>query len=185
MIFQTAAGVSLPFPEQLHEAFQCDKDSVTLNLSFEKLADFMGEFIPMLEAPLFLALHVPFEDGDHLYYLDGCTHEQMQMILDMYGELLRQDGICCFAIASHATGEELYLDQYKVIRLYSPKVRRFLPLLARYGLTETQQLVTAWDTISQAHPGQTMLVELGGQTVFSMLEELKQIGLYQAHEDAP
>ena len=43
-MFQTAAGVRIPFPEKLSEQYQQDGDTLTSNLSFEKLADFIRAF---------------------------------------------------------------------------------------------------------------------------------------------
>lgn len=40
-MFQTAAGITIPFPEKLHEQYQREGDSLICNLSFEKLADFI------------------------------------------------------------------------------------------------------------------------------------------------
>ena len=54
-MFQTAAGVRIPFPEKLSEQFQQDGDTLTGNLSFEKLADFVRAFYAELDEPLFFA----------------------------------------------------------------------------------------------------------------------------------
>ena len=56
-MFQTAAGVRIPFPEKLSEQYQQDGDTLTSNLSFEKLADFVRAFYAELDEPLFLAIH--------------------------------------------------------------------------------------------------------------------------------
>ena len=36
-MFQTAAGVTVPFPEKLSEQYELDGNTITANLSFEKL----------------------------------------------------------------------------------------------------------------------------------------------------
>ena len=41
-MFQTAAGVTVPFPEKLSEQYELDGNTITANLSFEKLSDFVG-----------------------------------------------------------------------------------------------------------------------------------------------
>ena len=61
-MFQTAAGVTVPFPEKLSEQYELDE-------------------------PLFLAIH-PDAESDEVWYLDGMTKKQLTMILDGYGELL-------------------------------------------------------------------------------------------------
>ena len=40
-MFQTAAGVTVPYPEKLSEQYLRDGNTITANLSFEKLSDFM------------------------------------------------------------------------------------------------------------------------------------------------
>ena len=43
-MFQTAAGVTVPFPEKLSEQYELDGNTITANLSFEKLSDFVHSF---------------------------------------------------------------------------------------------------------------------------------------------
>ena len=43
-MFQTATGVTVPFPEKLSEQYQRNGDTLTCNLSFEKLPDFVRSF---------------------------------------------------------------------------------------------------------------------------------------------
>ena len=56
-MFQTAAGVTVPFPEKLSEQYELDGNTITANLSFEKLSDFVHSFYAELDEPLFLAIH--------------------------------------------------------------------------------------------------------------------------------
>ena len=71
-MFQTAAGITIPFPEKLHEQYQREGDSLICNLSFEKLADFISAYYAMLQEPLFLAIH-PDAEQEEVWYLDGMT----------------------------------------------------------------------------------------------------------------
>ena len=98
-MFQTAAGVTVPYPEKLNEQHLRDGNTITANLSFEKLSDFIHAFYAELDEPLFLAVH-PDAEADEVWYLDGMTKKQLTMILDGYGELLCQDGLSAFAIGS-------------------------------------------------------------------------------------
>ena len=177
-MFQTAAGVRVPYPEQLSEQFQQDGDTLTANLSFEKLADFVRAYYAELDEPLFLAIH-PDADDNEVWYLDNMTKKQLTMILDGYGELLYQDGLSAFAIGSLATEEELFVQKYKVLSIYSPRIGRFAKLLERFGVTRTDRLVTAWDTFSKEHPGEAQRLEIAGQTVPDMIRELQKIGMYK------
>ena len=177
-MFQTAAGVRVPFPEKLSEQYQLDGDTLTSNLSFEKLADFVRAFYAELDEPLFLAIH-PDAESAEVWYLDNMTKKQLTLILDGYGELLYQDGLSAFAIGSLATEEELFVQKYKVLSIYSPRIGRFAKLLERFGVTRTDRLVTAWDTFSKEHPGEAQRLEIAGQTVPDMIRELQKIGMYK------
>ena len=117
-MFQTAAGVTVPFPEKLSEQYELDGNTITANLSFEKLSDFVHSFYAELDEPLFLAIH-PDAESDEVWYLDGMTKKQLTMILDGYGELLYQDGLSAFAIGSLTTEEELFVQKYKILSIYS------------------------------------------------------------------
>lgn len=177
-MFQTAAGVTIPFPEKLAEQYELDGNSITANLSFDKLADFVHSFYAELDEPLFLAIH-PDAESDEVWYLDGMTKKQLTMILDGYGELLYQDGLSAFAIGSLTTEEELFVQKYKVLSIYSETAKRFVPLLKQYGLEPTGHLVTAWDTFSEENPGAAERLEIAGQTVPDMIKELCRIGMYK------
>ena len=50
-MFQTAAGVTVPFPEKLSEQYELDGNTITANLSFEKLSDFVHSFYAELDEP--------------------------------------------------------------------------------------------------------------------------------------
>ena len=144
-MFQTAAGVTIPYPEKLSEQYVQDGNTITLNLSFEKLADFVHSFYAELDEPLFLAVH-PDAESDEVW-----------------------------------TEEELFVQKYKVLSIYSETVQRFEKLLTRYDVTRTTKLITAWDTFSEAHPGSAERLEIAGQTIPDMIKELQKIGMYKAN----
>lgn len=180
-MLQTAAGVVIPHPERLEEQYVREGDHITLNLSCEKLFSFVAQCFRLLKAPVFLALHAPIDQTrDQLYYLDGISPQYLETLWKMYGELLCQDGVSAFAFASHETGEEFFVQKYKIITLYSPKVERFLPLLQQFHVAETDKLVTAWDTFTAEEPGGLRQVDVDGLTLSDAIDQLMQIGLYAA-----
>ena len=132
----------------------------------------------MLQEPLFLAIH-PDAEQEEVWYLDGMTKKQLTTILDGYGELLYQDGLSAFAIGSLATEDELFVQKYKILSLYSTQADRCEALLQRFGLTRTTHLITAWDTFSEQHPGSAERLEIAGQTVPDMIQALCAIGMYR------
>lgn len=192
-MFQTASGVTIPSPEKIQEQFQVyEEQCVRANISFEKLKPLITEFYRSLPEPLFFVLEIPLSISEErkfgssgilhheVCYLDGQTRDQMDSIFNSYGQILLEDGISQFAIASHFSHEEIFIQKYKLVDLYSPSPRRFIPLLQRYGLTETGQLFTVWDTFSREAPGECRRVSIEGVDVFAIAENLKEKGMYRA-----
>ncbi len=121
----------------------------------------------------------PDAESEEVWYLDGMTKKQLAMILDGYGELLYQDGLSAFAIGSLQTEEEIFVQKYKVVSIYSANIQRFVPLLERFGISRTDKLLTAWDTFSEDHPGEAQRLQVAGQTIPDMIAELQKIGMYK------
>ena len=59
-MFQTAPGVTIPFPERIQEQFQVyEGQSIQANISFEKLKPLITEFYQSIPEPLFFVLQIP------------------------------------------------------------------------------------------------------------------------------
>jgi len=200
-MFQTAQGVTIPFPEKIKEEFQVHDGSIRFHLSFEKLGPMLDDFIMRLEEPLFFAMHLPLtrdeeqalrpdEDisapgwinkfHDKVCYLDGQSKEQIQAILRQYAEVLLADGMSQFAVASHVTGDEMFIMKYKLVDIYCEQPQYYFGLLEKYGVTRTDKLFTVWDTFSRDAPGQTRLAEIGGITAYEVYEALAKQDMYEA-----
>lgn len=192
-MFQTAPGVTIPFPDKIQEQFQVyEGKSIYANISFEKLKPILTEFYHNLPEPLFFVLQLPLfiheerKLGDsntfhqEVCYLDGQTKSQIDDIIEKYGQILLEDGMSQFAVASHVNNEEIFIQKYKLTAFYSSSPRRFIPFLQRYGLTETDNLITVWNTFSQETPGECRRVSINGFDVYDVAEQLKKQGLYRA-----
>ena len=192
-MFQTAPGVTIPFPDKIQEQFQVyEGKSIYANISFEKLKPILTEFYHNLPEPLFFVLQLPLSIheerklGDsntfhqEVFYLDGQTKSQIDDIIEKYGKILLEDGMSQFAVASHVNNEEIFIQKYKLKAFYSSSPRRFIPFLQRYGLTETDNLVTVWNTFSQETPGECRRVSINGFDVYDVAEQLKKQGMYRA-----
>jgi hypothetical protein len=193
-VFQTASGITIPFPEKIKEEFQIFERSIRFNLSFEKIRPMLDEFLEQLQEPLFFVLELPLtqqeeselrkSDTDPLHkkvcYLDGQSKKQVQTILQNYGELLLNDGLSQFAVASHITKDEMFIQKYKLIDIYCEEPAKYFDLLKKYSLNETDSLLTVWDTFSRETPGEARRVEMNGLSVFDVYDELVKLGLYDA-----
>lgn len=192
-MFQTAPGVTIPFPDKIQEQFKVyEGKSIYANISFEKLKPILTEFYHSLPEPLFFVLQLPLsiheerKMGDsntfhqEVCYLDGQTKSQIDDIMEKYGQILLEDGMSQFAVASHVNNEEIFIQKYKLTAFYSSSPRRFIPFLQRYGLTETDNLITVWNTFSQETPGECRRVSINGFDVYDVAEQLKKQGMYRA-----
>lgn len=192
-MFQTPPGVTIPFPDKIQEQFQVyEGNSIYANISFEKLKPILTEFYHSLPEPLFFVLQLPLsiheerklKDSNTFHqevcYLDGQTKSQIDDIIEKYGQILLEDGMSQFAVASHVNNEEIFIQKYKLTAFYSSSPRRFIPFLQRYGLTETDNLITVWNTFSQETPGECRRVSINGFDVYDVAEQLKKQGLYRA-----
>ena len=129
-MFQTAPGVTIPLPERIQEQFQVyEGQSIQANISFEKLKPLITEFYQSIPEPLFFVLQIPLSIQEErqlghdrilhqeVCYLDGQTRDQIDSILNLYGQILLEDGISQFAIASHSNDEEIFIQKYKLVGL--------------------------------------------------------------------
>lgn len=193
-MFNTAAGVNIPFPDKIEEKYELSAKRILCNISFEKLKQLLGDFVCGLVEPLFLVIELPLKldeeeklrtsqkDVFHkeVLYLDGQKKKQIDTLLDQYGELLLNDGMSSFGVASHVTGDEILIQKYKVVAIYSGEITKYCALMNRYGIVQTDNLVTVWNTFSHEHPGTCELVSINGLSVYDIVEELKKQGMYSS-----
>ena len=193
-MFQTASGVIIPFPERIKENFQVFENRILFNLSFEKLKSVIEDFLNKLSEPLFFVLEIPLsrqeeselrKDDTHPFhkkicYLDGQSKDQVRDIFNEYGTLLLNDGISQFAVYSHVAKDGIYIQKYKIATIYSSKPAEYIELLKSYGLVQTDNLITAWDTFSHEAPGRAQCIEIDGINIFDVYDNLVKKGMYIA-----
>lgn len=193
-MFQTALGVTIPFPEKIKEEFQFMEHGFRFNISFEKIRPMLDDFVEQLEEPLFIVLQLPLtqseednlrkSNNDPLHqkvcYLDGLSKEQVTAILQQYGNLILNDGISQFAVASHASNEEIFIQKYKLTDIYCSDSEKYLGLLKKYNLKEIDQLISVWDTFTHETPGEARRIEMNDINIFDVYDELVKLGMYDA-----
>ena len=197
-MFQAAPGATIPFPEKIKEDFQLIEHGIRFHISFEKLGAMLEDFLAQLKEPLFFVLQIPLSRDeeqalgnqavrnpnasphDKVCYLDGQSKEQVQDILRQYGALLLADGISQFGIASHATGDEMFIQKYKLVDIYCKEPQMYFDFMGKYGLRQTDQLLTVWQTFSQETPGKARSVKVDGLTAYDVYDALVELGMYIA-----
>lgn len=192
-MFQTAPGVTIPFPDKILEEYQIfNGESICANVSYEKLSDLVTDFYRTLPEPLFFVMQLPLSIDEEnkmeckeiyhqeVLYLDGKTQNQIDTIMSKYGQLLLSDGMSQFAIASHRSHEEIFIQKYKVVSIYSRTPEKYVSLLAQYGLHQTDNLITAWNTFTQDYPGECRRIRMEDLDAYDVADILKEQGMYRA-----
>lgn len=191
-MFQTAAGVTIPFPEKLRDEYQIYAYSIRLTPSFEKIQPLLMDFISQLEEPLFIVLEMPLNQNEEaplrkqnngpfhkkICYLDGQSKAQVRDIMVQYGEILLNDGISQFAVASHVTGDDFFIQKYKLVDIYCKPANKYCALLKKHGFDETTNLLTPWDTFSREHPGSVERIQYHGKDIYDVFQTLLKLGMY-------
>lgn len=144
-----AKGYKIYEPERLKEEYEVT-DDVTLmaNVDVEKIKEVFQHFIVMHEEPLFFILELPVtcdrenpvapgrlrETHKDVYYIDGCSQEECLVLLERYGELLINDGMNRFGYGCHESQDEIMLDKYNVVTIYSQQLSNYNDFLKLMGL---------------------------------------------------
>lgn len=185
---------SVPFPEKLSEQYEIQENRIVANVGTDKIMNMMLEFIDMHDEWLFFILELPTNWNDEpkdengelmgrhkdVYYIDGCSQEKAKSILYDIGDLLIDDGRNCFGFGGHESKEEILLDKYNVMTVYTKNPEKYEPFLEKYNITKTGDLVTAWDTFSKEYGGESGIYELDGKDIYSVPEDYKKYGMYFA-----
>ena len=183
--FQLITGVEVELDAGVTSAYTEYDGGFEAVVSAEKIPQLVNSFTALLDEPVFFFLELPKnadenDNGYDVYYLDNCTIPVAKAIMKRYGELLVQDGISRFGFGSHSSDEEIYVQDYQQVSIYCPAKKKVKALLADLDIKKTDKLKTMWEGFSEDTPGISIRVELNGETVFDIPENLKGEGMYKA-----
>ncbi|MBR1864088.1 MAG: hypothetical protein IJ806_08385 [Ruminococcus sp.] len=185
MDFRLCLGVSVTGSEGLESSFSVSGQEVRGLLSAELILKCAEGFLETVPEPVFFFLELPMENGGEgyqVYYLDNCTREVAGAIIKRYGQLLAEDGLCRFGFGSNRTEEEIYFTDYQEFSVYSLSPGKVRDMLKKLGCRETEEPSSLWDLMSDEEPGTLSGIEIEGETVFDIPENLKDAGMYQAQQ---
>ena len=184
----------VPFPEKLFEEYEIRENAVIANVGCSKVLDMMKRFAHMHASPLFFILEIPSRaydgiteskiikntDDYDVYFVDGLSCDQACQYLDAVGHFLLKDGMNLFGIGVHTGGEEIVFGRYNVMTLFTKNADMYRELFSKYGIKETESLVTAWDTFDENNPGECNLYisQQTGKTIYDIPETYKDYGMY-------
>ena len=188
-------GHRVSLVENLFESFtKLTEHHLMANVHAEKILEVFQHFIVIHDEPLFFILELPVsidrekviakniikESHKDVYYIDGCSREECLALLIRYGDLLVNDGLSKFGFGGHKSHDEIMLDSYNVVTIYSKELSKFNDFFEPHNIQFVEELVTAWKTFSKTSPGISEIYESNGKTVYDLPEELAEWGIYLA-----
>ena len=188
-------GHRVSLVENLFESFtKLTEHYLMANVHAEKILEVFQHFIVIHDEPLFFILELPVsidrekviakniikESHKDVYYIDGCSREECLALLIRYGDLLINDGLSQFGFGGHKSHDEIMLDSYNVVTIYSKELSKFNDFFEPHNIQFVEELVTAWKTFSKTSPGISEIYESNGKTVYDLPEELAEWGIYLA-----
>lgn len=205
MMFQLIKGANIPDTAGLKEEYQINDNVLYANVSAENIQKVFEKFLGKMQEdePLFLFIETPCSENDEqklnnspqgkehsiekfhrdVFYLDGYCREQMLMILQSgAGDLLINDGLVCFGFGSMASHIELGKYKYNVLTGYlnGNDADWLTAIFDDLGITCVSEIITAWQLISKDNPGESRRYEYKGKDIFTLIDQLKELGLYKA-----
>lgn len=188
-------GHQVSLVENLFESFtKLTEHHLMANVHAEKILEVFQHFIVIHDEPLFFILELPVsidrekviakniikESHKDVYYIDDCSREECLALLIRYGDLLVNDGLSKFGFGGHKSHDEIMLDSYNVVTIYSKELSKFNDFFEPHNIQFVEELVTAWDTFSETSPGISEIYESNRKTVYDLPEELAEWGIYLA-----
>lgn len=188
-------GHRVSLVENLFESFtKLTEHHLMANVHSEKILEVFQHFIVIHDEPLFFILELPIsidrekviakniikESHKDVYYIDGCSREECLALLIRYGDLLVNDGLSKFGFGGHKSHDEIMLDSYNVVTIYSKELSKFNDFFEPHNIQFVEELVTAWKTFSKTSPGISEIYESNGKTVYDLPTELSEWGIYLA-----
>lgn len=189
-------GCKVPFPEKLCEGYMLLNNKIIANISADKVRTVMEHFIGIHDEPIFFILELPSKLDDEketrpgilekthkdIYYIDGCSQEEALAILLRTCDLMINDGLCSFGFGCHESKDEIMFGKYNVSTIFSNQIKQYEDFFTQHNITKTDNLITAWDTFTQDHPGISDHVKTDGQDVFSIPEQFADWGIYKVEQ---
>jgi len=196
--FKLVDGVSAKNLEGIHECYEIvDKESFfsfAINISAEKIDALLREFCAQLSEPCFFILEVPTNEKyesqlrqsptdpfhSDVYYLDGISTSDLILILNTYGDLLIHDGMVKFGFASHSSHDEIFVGKYKITNIFTQNKAFYQSMLHKLHITQEESIKTLWNNFTYDTPGECVSINLNGRSIYTVVDELSEKGLYLA-----
>jgi len=132
-------GCKIQDPSILYEGYERIESGFAANVNAEKIQELFEHFILLHNEYCFVILEVPTNakeepaltsDGTQplhkdIYYLDGLTPERAIAFLQVFGEWVINDGMSSFGIGIHSGANEIVLDRYNVVKVFTKTPKNY------------------------------------------------------------
>lgn len=199
-MFNLIKGAKVNENIALKEEYEINGNWIYANISAENIRRIINQFIEIENTELFcLFIEIPAnmtdenvirktEDGycvtekmhKDIYYLDDISAKDLNELLNVFEDTLINDGLSSFGVLSQK-GNEIGKYKYNVMGAYSDgeDLSPIIETFYNVKIPRTDKLVTAWDCFSQDNPGESELYKKDGKTIYDVVDELKEFGLYK------
>ena len=187
-------GCRISDPSILVEGYERGDTGFFANVDADKIQEVLEHFIALQDDRVFLILEVPTNAKEEpktesgalasmhmdVYYWDGLPKEYAIDLLRKNGELLIHDGMSRFGFGAHSGNNEIMLDYYNVVIIYTGTPNQYDGFFESHQIPEVKNLQTAWEYFTDNTPGECALYHRNGKTIYDFVEFLKPYGLYFA-----
>lgn len=199
-MFNLIKGAKISEDISLKEEYEINGNWIYANISAENIRRIINQFIEIENTELFcLFIEIPAnmtdenvirktEDGycvtekmhKDIYYLDDISAKDLNELLNVFEDILINDGLSSFGVLSQK-GNEIGKYKYNVMGAYSDgeDLSPIIEAFYNVKIPRTDKLVTAWDYFTQDNPGESELYKKDGKTIYDVVETLKEVGMYK------
>lgn len=167
-----------------------ENGTVFSSISCEKQKPFVEGALDILKTPLFFFAEIPCTDEEEaslggglhkkIYYLDNCTRDVCRAIVKRYGDLLFSDGLLQWGFGSHKDNAEVFFKRYQVLEVFTNGDLRFEKLFEKLSVNKVPEVKTPGSLVSAENPGECIMVDANGETIYDMISNLTEAGMYEA-----
>lgn len=174
-------GVSVLDTSGVGREYKKQDDSLELTLSQEDYKPFFKKAVASLKEPVFFFIETPEGDSDEMntYYLDNCTVPVAQAILKRYSGILYSDGIIRFGFGSHTDDDEIFMQEFQLLSIYSKQIGKYEQILKELNYKENSKAKSIWDILSDENVGARESVECDDECFEDIIANLSELGLYK------
>ncbi len=186
-------GARVSDSSAIMEGFKEEKASIVSVLSVDNIMPIMKSFVNLYSNHnFFFFLEAPCTEEEerllnannpglhkNIYYLDNIWADTVLQLLELFEDILVNDGLSAFGIGNHES--EIGKYKYNTVIAFSNNIEYVRQLLMDNHIPEQKDLLLPRDIISEKNPGESRAYfDSEGRSIYNVIEALEEIGLYKA-----